>query len=148
MEKRISFYEFQSVKSVAKACDPIIRKRDRVKAEIEKLAEEYKSYDAQIKALEAGVVKVIGFSVEQLVKKVIEPDSKGNKTAKYLPTSIVSYDDQTKQFVISLPDAEEEVPATPEEAVEEPIEAPQPEDFSVEEEIEAPSGFESTNPFE
>ena len=106
MEKRISFYEFQSVKRVAQACDPLARKRDRVKSQIEKLAEEYKSYDMQIKALEAGVTKVLGLNVESLVKKVMEPDAKGNKVTKYLPTDRVRYDESAKQYIITIDDEE------------------------------------------
>ncbi len=110
MEKRISFYEFQSVKSVAKACDPIMRKRDKVKAQIEKLAKEYKEYDTQIQTLEAGIKQIMGFRVEELVKKVIEPgvdkNGKETKTTKYLPTDMVVYDEATKQFVINVPDAD------------------------------------------
>ena len=135
MEKRISFNEFQSVKSVAKAIDPIIRKRESVKNKIEALVEEYKGYETQIKALEAGIVTIIGFHVEDLVKKVIEPDAHGNKVTKYLPTDIVSYDNQTKQYVITTPDegantttASTEEPSTVTEApVEEVPTAEEPE---------------------
>lgn len=108
MEKRISYSEFQSVKSVAKSCDPMITKRNKLKAKIEELAKEYKSCDDYISTLEAGVVKIIGFRVEELVKKVIEPgvDNNGQpkKTTKYLPTDIVSYDEKHKQYVITIPD--------------------------------------------
>lgn len=107
MEKRISYSEFQSVKSVAKSCDPMITKRNKLKAKIEELAKEYKSCDDYISTLEAGVVKIIGFRVEELVKKVIEPgvDNNGQpkKTTKYLPTDIVSYDEKHKQYVITIP---------------------------------------------
>ena len=107
MEKRIGFFEFQQVKSVAKACDPSIRQRDRIKAQIEKLAAEYKKGQSKIDMLEAGIKKIIGFSVEELVKKVIEPDAKGNKVTKYLPTDKVRYDEEAKQYVISVPDSDE-----------------------------------------
>mgnify|MGYP006896535991 CR=1 FL=1 len=110
MEKRISFDQFQSVKRVAQACNPLIVKRNKIKEKIEKLAKEYKDYDTQVASLEAGIKQVIGFRVEELVKKVIEPgvDANGQpkKTTKYLPTDIVSYDEQHKQFVISLPNPE------------------------------------------
>ena len=85
--------------------------------------------DEQIKALEAGIVQVIGFHVEDLVKKVIESgiDSKGQpvKTTKYLPTDIVSYDAEKKQYVIAVEDAPEAVEETPEEepAAIEPVES-------------------------
>ena len=113
MQKRISFNEFQSVKAVAKAIDPIIRERNKIKVKIESLAAEYKSKLSQIEALEAGIVSIIGFHVEDLVKKVIEPtgatskDGKPVMVTKYLPTDIVSYDVNAKQYVITTPDEPE-----------------------------------------
>lgn len=108
MEKRISYSQFQSVKCVAKACDPLITKRNKTIEKIEKLQVECEELDTQISSLEAGIKQVIGLSVDQLVKKVIEPgiDANGQpkKTTKYLPTDIVSYDEEKKQYVISLPD--------------------------------------------
>lgn len=108
MEKRISFDQFQSVKRVAQACNPLMVKREKIKAKIEALAKEYKDYDTQIASLEAGIKQVVGFRVEELVKKVIEPgvDANGQpkKTTKYLPTDIVSYDEKHKQYVITIPD--------------------------------------------
>lgn len=121
MEKRISYAQFQSVRSVAKACNPLMMKRENVKAKIEKLVEEYKGYDTQIQTLEAGIKQILGFRVEELVKKVIEPDANGNRVTKYLPTSIVSYDEQHKQYVITIPE-ETNAPATEEETVEEETE--------------------------
>ena len=108
MEKRISYNEFMSVKRVAQACNPLVMKRDSVKAKIEKLVQEYQAWDDQIQTLEAGIRNVVGFRVEELVKKVIEPgiDGKGQATrsTKYLPTDIVSYDPVMKQYVITVPD--------------------------------------------
>lgn len=126
MEKRISFDQFQSVKRVAQACNPLIVKRDKLKAKMEALKAEYDNYDTQIASLEAGIKQVVGFRVEELVKKVIEPgiDANGQpkKTTKYLPTDIVSYDEEKKQFVISVPDENEVVDAEFEEATtEEPV---------------------------
>ena len=112
MEKRISFDQFQSVKRVAQACNPLMVKREKIKAKIEALAEEYKDYDTQISSLEAGIKQVVGFRVEELVKKVIEPgvDNNGQpkKTTKYLPTDIVSYDEKHKQYVITIPNTNPE----------------------------------------
>lgn len=118
MEKRISFDEFQSVKRVAQACNPLKMKRDKVKAKMDALQAEFNSYDAQIAALEAGIKSIIGFRTEELVKKVIESgtdkNGKETKTTKYVPTDIVTYDKDHKQYVISIPDEEpntEENPA-------------------------------------
>lgn len=110
MEKRISFDEFQSVKRVAQACNPLKVKRDKVMDKINALQAEYKSYDTQISALEAGIKSIIGFRTEELVKKVIESgldkNGKETKTTKYVPTDIVTYDKDHKQYVISIPDEE------------------------------------------
>lgn len=128
MEKRISFDQFQSVKRVAQACNPLMVKREKIKAKIEALNKEYNDYDTQIASLEAGIKQVVGFRVEELVKKVIEPgvDANGQpkKTTKYLPTDIVSYDENKKQFIISIPDND------PEE---------EPKSFSESEETASPS---------
>lgn len=108
MEKRISFDQFQSVKRVAQACNPLMVKREKIKAKIEALNKEYNDYDTQIASLEAGIKQVVGFRVEELVKKVIEPgvdvNGQPKKTTKYLPTDIVSYDETKKQFIVSIPD--------------------------------------------
>lgn len=108
MEKRISYSQFQSVKCVAKACDPLISKSSKLKEKLDKLAKEYEDCNTQIKSLETGIVTVIGFPVDMLVKKVIEPGIDVNglpkKTTKYLPTDIVSYDEKHKQYIISVDD--------------------------------------------
>ena len=63
-----------------------------------------------ISALEAGIKSIIGFRTEELVKKVIEPGTDKNgkeiKTTKYVPTDIVTYDKDKKQYVITTPDEE------------------------------------------
>lgn len=109
MEKRLSFDQFQSVKRVAQACNPLMMKREKLRVKLEALAAEYKEYDTQIASLEEGIKKITGFRVEHLVKKVIENgvDASGQpkKTTKYLPTSMVTYDEVNKQYIISIPDA-------------------------------------------
>lgn len=143
MEKRISFDQFQSVKRVAQACNPLVVKRDKIKEKIEKLQAEYNDYDTQVASLEAGIKAVIGFRVEELVKKVIEPgiDANGQpkKTTKYLPTDIVSYDESKKQFVISVTDESEAVDTEFEETTtEEPV-GDSPVNPTEETEAEAPN---------
>lgn len=145
MEKRISYSQFQSVKCVAKACDPLISKRAKLKAKIDALTKEFDDCNTQISSLEAGIVSVIGLPVEQLVKKVIEPgidiNGQPKKTTKYLPTDIVSYDEQHKQYVITI-NSEEPTLATaePEEvetcaSMEEALGTPQTESVAEEEPV-------------
>ena len=112
MEKRISYSQFQQVKAAAKMINPNICKIESLKKKIEPLAEEIESLQTLNDSLEEGIVKIIGFHVYDLVKKVIEPtgatDKAGKpiKVTKYLPTDIVSYDEQKKEYVITIPDNE------------------------------------------
>lgn len=111
MEKRIKYSQFQQVKNAAKMIDPLKRKMEPIRKKIEALASEYKNYQTQINALESGIVQIIGFHVDQLVRKVVEPtgktDAKGKPimSTKYVPTDMVHYDEHKKEFVIAIPDS-------------------------------------------
>lgn len=117
MEKRISYFEFQSAKSIAKVSASTVAKRDKAEAAIKKAQEEYEKWDQQIKAIEKGIQELTGFRVEQLVKKVVETgiDSKTGKqtkSTKYVPSDIVTFDESTRQYIINIPDENEEVKET------------------------------------
>lgn len=123
MKKEISYSQFQQVKSAAKMIDPNMRKIEALKKKIMPLVAEMEQYQALNDSLEAGIVSVIGFHVSDLVKKVIEPtgatgkDGKPIKVTKYLPTDLVSYDEQKKVYVIETKDVPTiEAPTTSEEA--------------------------------
>lgn len=131
MKKEISYSQFQQVKSAAKMIDPNMRKIEALKKKIMPLIEEMKQYQAINDSLEEGIVKVIGFHVADLVKKVIEPTGatdkfgKPIKVTKYLPTDIVSYDEQHKVYVIET--AENVNTTTTEAPVQEEAETEVPE---------------------
>ena len=87
-------------------------------------------------AVEAGIVTVIGFHVDDLVKKVIEPtgkeiNGKPVMVTKYVETDIVSYDKDKKEYVVTTSDAPQ-------------AEAPKPE-CPTHEEPEAPADSEENN---
>lgn len=109
MEKRIKYSQFQQVKYAAKMIDPLHRKMISLKKKIEGLVAEYKGYQTQIDALEAGIVSTLGFHVSDLVQKVIEPtgntDKNGNpvKVTKYVETDMVHYDEQSREYVVTVP---------------------------------------------
>lgn len=119
MEKRISYDQFMAVKRVAQAVNPLITKRNKAKEAMDKAQADYDSFNAQVEGLQSGIKQYVGFDVEQLVKKIIEPavnedgtpktDKNGKtlKVTKYVPTDIVSYDKENRQYVITVPDAEE-----------------------------------------
>lgn len=114
MQKRISYRDFQAVKSVAKAIDPKVRERESLKKKIEALAMEYKRAEEQINLLEAGIVNTLGIRVTDAVRKEItvtgtDPKTgKPIKSTKYVLTSNVSYDEAKKQYIIDLPDEPKE----------------------------------------
>lgn len=119
MEKRISYDQFMAVKRVAQAVNPLITKRNKAKEAMDKAQADYDSFNAQVEGLQLGIKQYVGFDVEQLVKKIVEPavnedgtpktDKNGKtlKVTKYVPTDIVSYDKENRQYVITIPDAEE-----------------------------------------
>lgn len=136
MEKRISFFQFQSVRNVAKAIDPKLKERaalqkkavllkqelDVKKAKLQEeidrktsaLKAEFDACEQQINLLEAGIVQTLGFHVSDVVKKVIEPTGKTDpKTGKaltvtkYVETDNVHYDKEKKEYVITISDGEE-----------------------------------------
>lgn len=119
MEKRISYDQFMAVKRVAQAVNPLITKRNKAKEAMDKAQADYDNFNAQVEGLQSGIKQYVGFDVEQLVKKVIEPavnedgtpktDKNGKtlKVTKYVPTDIVSYDKENRQYVITVPDAPE-----------------------------------------
>ena len=88
------------------------------KERLENLLEEI---DHKIDLYEAGILRDTGFHTTDLVKKVIEPTGKTDangkplKITKYLPTDIVSYDEESKQYVVTVPDDEPIVPPTTED---------------------------------
>lgn len=113
MEKRISYSQFQQVKSAAKMIDPLKRKMQPLRKKIEAQVNELKSCQTQVDALEAGIVQILGFHVADLVKKAIVPTGKTDANGKpvtvtkYLPTDIVRYDEQKKEYVIEIPSTDE-----------------------------------------
>lgn len=117
MTKELTYTQFQSVKSVAKACDPILRERNALREKLESLAAAYHNCETQLNSLEAGIVSITGLHVEDLVKKVIingvDKNGKPTKTTKYQPTDRVVYDEARKKFIITLPEPQAiEVPVT------------------------------------
>lgn len=147
MEKRISFFEFQNVLSVAKLIDPYVRKKQEAETQFNKLMEQAKKLKAQIDveaaviqanqkeidSYESGIVSVLGFHATDLVKKVMVPTGKtSQKTGKptmeanYLPTSIVTYDEANKQYIVNTGEevSEELVKEAQEEVTEAVEEAP------------------------
>lgn len=124
MEKRISVTNFRAIKRIAQAVNPLVIKKNKLQEQVNELTGELESYKAQIKGMEQGVIAMTGLQSEDLVKKVVEPTGKFDKegkpikNTKYVPTDIVTKDEERNEYVITLPDpeapsekAQEEAPA-------------------------------------
>ena len=141
MEKKISVNQFRAAVRVAQACNPLMTKRNAVKAKIKKLEEEFKMYDEQIQSLEQGIISMIGCRTEDIIKKVVEPgiDANGQpkKTTKYVATDKVTYNADKKQYIITIPEEKET------------IEVPLPQtgnDYDLDKEYRVPQESEYVNP--
>lgn len=119
MEQQISPRDFQSIINVAKACDPIFKKREKAQEairkaskELRRVTHEWQIYEEQITLYEQGVVENTGYHVTDLVKKVVEPsvDSLGkeHKSTKFIPTDKVRYDQYLGKYIINTPEKEQQ----------------------------------------
>lgn len=119
MKKTISYTQFQSVKAIAKACNDPMRRKAATLEKIKKLQEECSEYDNQIESIGAGIFQMTGHHVSEWVKRIEEPTGKINAktgkpitSVKFLPSDLVSYDETTRQYTLSIPDEEEATPTT------------------------------------
>ena len=164
MEKRISFFEYQNAVSVAKIIDPYLRQKEKVQSQYSKLLEqqskllskidetghELSKLDKEINAYEAGIVKLLGFHTTDLIQKVMvptgkmTPEGKPAMTAEFKHTNIVKYDEATKEYVITKPDPDHDMPAGTEESIIPPTTENKPgSDFD--KDVEMMQGGESEN---
>lgn len=125
MEKRISVREWATVKRIAQSVQPMVSKKNNIKAKIQALEDEYACIDVQLQGFEYGIKSLCGgLTTEQLCHKVVTPiegkyDATGKllKKTSYEPNDNVRFDTDANQYVITIPDEE------PAETVEELVEA-------------------------
>lgn len=106
--KTLSVRQFAAIKRVAQNVNPLVVKKHKLINKINELNEEIANLTQEIEGHEAGVKAITGgYISEQLVTKVVKDklDKNGNtvKEVKYEPTSIVSYNQDTNTYEISVP---------------------------------------------
>ena len=116
MNKTFSKWEIATIKRTAQSVNPTVTKKNKLKAQIEKLQAEYdqlslmqEQYEAPIKTMTGG------FGTEDLVKKVVEDvgvDKNGNplKATKYVllyPETIVPPTENTQEAPVEEEETEE-----------------------------------------
>lgn len=110
MEKRISTRELAAVKRTAMNVAPIVAKKNKAKAMIEKWTEEYNIQEAALKGYESGLMAQLGLRTEQVVTKVVENTGKLDKNGKeikqtkYVLNDNVKYDSEKNEYVVTIKD--------------------------------------------
>lgn len=106
--KQFSKGEIATIKRTAHSVNPFVTKKNKLKAQIEELQEEYNKIDTMQEQWEAAIRTMTGgFSTEDLVTKVVEDtgkvDKNGNpvKTTKYVlkyPETVIPVDSIDELF--------------------------------------------------
>lgn len=127
MEKRISTRELAAVKRTAMNVAPIVAKKNKAKAMIDKWTEEYNIQEAALKGYESGLMAQLGLRTEQVVTKVVENTGKMDKNGKeikqtkYVLNDNVKYDSEKNEYVVTINDENDNESAPIENTVEEPV---------------------------
>lgn len=88
--KTLTIRQFAAVKRVAQNVNYAVTKRHKVAEQISKLNEEYNALTEEIEGHEAGIVRLTGFTSEELVAKVVENTGKVDKDGK--PIKVTKYE--------------------------------------------------------
>jgi len=110
MEKRISTRELAAVKYTAKIVAPIVAKKNKAKAMIDKWTKEYNTQKTALEGYESGLIAQLGLRTEQVVTRVIEPTGKFDKNGKevkqtkYVLTDNVRYDSEKNEYIVTIKD--------------------------------------------
>lgn len=88
--RTLTIRQFAAVKRVAQNVNYAVTKRHKVAEQISKLNEEYNALTEEIEGHEAGIVRLTGFTSEELVAKVVENTGKADKDGK--PIKVTKYE--------------------------------------------------------
>ena len=135
--KKLTIRNFAAIKRIAQNVNPLVVRKNRMLAQAKKILLEVKEIEEEIKGYEAGVVALTGgYQSEALVTKVVEntgkldKDNAPIKVTKYIPTNLVTFNEEENCYYIPDFKKEEDVEApqaeTPAqtESNEEPTEDP------------------------
>lgn len=88
--KEFSKFQIATLKRSAQNVNPIVTKKNKIKAQIDALNEEYNQLQAQQDAWEAAIKEMTGgYTTEDLVEKVVETTDKVDKDGK--PIKVTKY---------------------------------------------------------
>lgn len=114
--KKLTIRNFAAIKRIAQNVNPLVVKKNRMLAQAKKILLEVKEIEEEIKGYEAGVVALTdGYQSEALVTKVVEntgkldKDNAPIKVTKYIPTSLVTFNEEENCYYIPDFKKEEDV---------------------------------------
>lgn len=130
--KKLTVRNFAAIKRIAQNVNPLVVKKNRMLAQAKKILLEVKEIEEEIKGYEAGVVALTGgYQSEALVTKVVENTGKVDKdntpikVTKYIPTNLVTFNEEENCYYIPEFNANKEEAAPVFLAEEAPAEAPE-----------------------
>lgn len=110
MEKRISVRELAAIKRIAMNVNPLVVKKQKAKAMIDKWTKEHDTLEASIKGYESGITAQLGVRTEQVVSKVVENTGKLDKNGKeikqtkYVINDNVRFDQEAGEYIVTIAD--------------------------------------------
>ena len=97
--------EIAAVKRVAATCEPIMKKKDKIRKKIEELTAEVEALNGEIQVWEQGIKNLTGYGVEELVEREVVNGSTRFKVREDL------LEEQAEETPV-LPGFENEEPVT------------------------------------
>ena len=113
----LSTRKWATIKKTAQIVQPNVAKKQRLEAQIANLQNQLAEANAAIAEWDGAIVRMTGYSSEQLIRRVVEPSGKVDANGKpltitkWVPTEIVSFNEETNTYVIADIPAEGECEA-------------------------------------
>lgn len=126
----LSTRKWATIKKTAQIVQPNVAKKQRLEAQIANLQNQLAEANAAIAEWDGAIVRMTGYSSEQLIKRVVEPSGKVDANGKpltitkWVPTEIVSFNEETNTYVIADIPAEGCEAAAPAEDAAPEVESP------------------------
>ena len=103
----LSTRKWATIKKTAQIVQPNVAKKQRLEAQIADLQNQLAEANASIAEWDGAIVRMTGYSSEQLIKRVVEPSGKTDANGKpltitkWVPTELVSFNEETNTYVIT-----------------------------------------------
>lgn len=103
----LSTRKWATIKKTAQIVQPNVAKKQRLEAQIANLQNQLAEANAAIAEWDGAIVRMTGYSSEQLIKRVVEPSGKTDANGKpltitkWVPTELVSFNEETNTYVIA-----------------------------------------------